>query len=261
MKKIQPALILPAVGLLITALIFSGCMIFGAGDDEPDFELTSYPDTQEKALSLFLDVDDALYAAFLNNATGEEDSLTWTGSFEGGSVDITGSSSENVIPPDDDVLNEGPNENEYQAFYSAKIAGTFTDVVLTYGSWSYKCTGEINSVSSLDYSIDVTVDNGAYIYDVDYTLNYTFTFSSTVIRSDGTGAKIIISLVTTQLAGSDIEIDVDSDDYFIYDNVIADIQSHNILLTLQVYDEQDNLIDEYSQINLSDLFEDSDFNS
>lgn len=252
-------LVLPAAALLITVVLFSGCMIFGAGDDEPNFDWTSDADSQEKALSLFLDVDDALYAAFLENATGDDSNLEWTGNYGDGTVNIQGSKSETTVPPQDDNLNEGLNADVYSASYGADIDGNFIDVVLSYGSWSYKCSGSVSSSSSLDYTIDVTVDNGSYSYDVDYTLDYTFTFNSTVIRSDGTGAKIVISLGTTSLAGTDISIGVDSEDYFIYDNVINDIAGNEILLTMQVYDEQDNLVEEYSEINLSELFGDSDF--
>lgn len=257
MKKYRPILL-----LLITVVVFSGCQFFGSSDNEPNFDLTSYADTQDKALGLFLDVDDALYAAFLNNATGDDDNLTWTGSYRGGEVSVQGSVSEPVVTEPEEGFNpfdtpDNPDLDVYTSSSSSSTEGSVTDVVLTIDSKDYKVSAEITSSSSLDYSIDIETEGDTYTLYGNYTLNIAFDFSATIIKDGGMGARIDILYNTNDISGQNIIISDIND----YSPIIDDVMTNlgNTEVAMEVYEVgADTPTDTYT-ITIADLFEDSDF--
>lgn len=258
MKKILLVPVLPVAALLITMLLISGCMIFGAGDDEPDFELTSYADTQEKALSLFLDVDDALYAAFLNNAMVDGGTLTGTGNFD----EINGTFSSEVNEPEEDFnpfeTDENPDLGVYTSSSSSSTTGSVTDVVLTIDSKDYKVTADISTSSHLDYSIDIETgeDPNLTLYG-NYNLNIAFDFSATIIKDGGMGARIDIVYNTNEVSGQDISVS-DINDYSpIIDHIMTNLNSTEV--DMEVFEVgEDTPTDTYT-ITIADLFDNSDF--
>ncbi len=236
MKKFYPYLI-----LMILLLAFSGCDLVDSemDNDEDTSGATLSPMTNAEVLSLYMQVDDALYAAFNTNGESlpnetsdsgsnngvstsietDRETLEWLGTYGGGNVDIKGIFTDILTEPDvDATLAQNTVYDDLYKYISTTLiskasaadeAGTVENVTLTINSIDYTVSAEITVDSSLEYTIDVDTTDDPITYTGGYSFSTDFDFSTTVEREDGSGTAMTIQYSSGDagpIEGNDIEL-------------------------------------------------------
>lgn len=228
MKKLLP--IIGVVGLLFA---FAGCST-ESGDSGPEApevmdadELPATggtePASEDAALTLFNDALLAFSSAMedetemesvktrLSARATRSDSgnIDWSGSYGGGTVNMTGSYSSSITYPD--ALENGtatPNTwYAISAQFGFDLSGTVENVDVSDYDYSYTISGEVEENLDADMDIDLMFDSFGDPADMrgDMSADIEYGVAFSVLRSDGVGAKFVITFAASASQGLDEE--------------------------------------------------------
>jgi|GEM_PF-2643949 len=273
--------------VLALALVVGGCDLFGSDDGSGDGQDFSAPDigraSDLPATGGTAPADDAAAKALFDGAveavgtammasqgarsmtaaratqTIPTETISWTGPYAGGTVNVQGTMGGSFTFPDknfEPIANHTYNDIAIMSM-NFDASGTVTGItIIEDQGFTYTITGKLINDLDFDLSIDVTTgataEGAPTAADMDLSFAQRAGYALSIKRSDGVGAKFLISYAH-RFSMQDINIL----------NLFSGSQSPDLgtaitaeltgkTATLQVYDDANNLLSEQTLL-MSDI--------
>ncbi|MEW6564913.1 MAG: hypothetical protein AB1404_05360 [Spirochaetota bacterium] len=184
--------------------------------------------------------------------------LDYTLTIGGGTITITGSMTTSVTSPDESF--EPQPNHTYNDIFKFAITGNEIEAISNVtlpesGAPTYTYNGKVVSNVQINYNMDVVTDSNGYLtsMDMDLAMGVQAGFAISVKRSDGAGAKFILSYAFNY-SKNNINMMSESD--------LSDLQTalESKQATLKVYDDNNELkysislsLDEINMVDPTDF--------
>lgn len=134
----------------------------------------------------------------LKKTTPISESLSWTGTYGGGTVNVSGKVSGSSTTPDSAPGANASYRDLMKILVDMAISGNVDGITVsstTDSTVTYKISGKLAEAMNMDFSVDATTNAKAepqsMSYDLSLSMQYSIAYS--ILRNDGVGAKFILT--------------------------------------------------------------------